>query len=386
MTRLLITLFGLWLGASAQAQAAEIIAAAGGVSKRCAADWLPVKAGEHVEQACNLRTDSHGMMQIRLPNGSIITVPRNSEISLPTQSATLKLISGGVNILPAQGYLTLDTMGYSLKTNGYLKLRQCGQGCQEVAGLYGKALSGEVIVEYPGGRSVLRGKTFRAPPEAKRPLLLARDTPLLAEDHQIERAVQAKAALAAHLQTAMEAFKSGQYEAARTQFEAVLAQSPTEPLVSYYLGLVALELKDKNAALVQLRKFTESDPDAARERGVGQLLTLLLTDQLQTEVKQALQQESQLSSQPPEPNTIAVQPFTNRSDPVYAALAKGIAAMLITDLSKVPGLKVLERQKVQKLVDEIRLSESGLVDEQAMVKAGRLMRAEKIMIGSFGVQ
>jgi curli biogenesis system outer membrane secretion channel CsgG len=81
-----------------------------------------------------------------------------------------------------------------------------------------------------------------------------------------------------------------------------------------------------------------------------------------------------------------VQAFSNRGDASYAALAKGIAAMVISDLSKVPGLKLLERQKVQKLVDEIQLSESGLVSQDNQVKAGRLMRAEKIVVGSFGVQ
>jgi hypothetical protein len=167
---------------------------------------------------------------------------------------------------------------------------------------------------------------------------------------------------------------------------SVREKSPTEKIVAYYLGLTALELKDNDAALNYLQQYARDDPDTARERGVNQLVTLLLTKQLQDEVKQALQQENKLTQDKPEPNTIAVQAFTNRGDPAYAALAKGIAAMVITDLSKIPGLKVLERQKVQKLMDEISLSESGLVSQDNLVKAGRLMRAEKVVVGSFGVQ
>jgi tetratricopeptide (TPR) repeat protein len=298
----------------------------------------------------------------------------------------VSLLAGGVNVLPAKGYLTLDAMGFILKTNGYLRLRQCVDTCKEPLGLYGKTLSGEVIVEYAGGRSVLRNKPFRAALGGARPVILARESDLLTEDNQLELAAKAKVALAEEIKVGMDAYKNGQFDKAREVLMSVREKSPTEKIVAYYLGLTALELKDNDAALNYLQQYARDDPDTARERGVNQLVTLLLTKQLQDEVKQALQQENKLTQDKPEPNTIAVQAFTNRGDPAYAALAKGIAAMVITDLSKIPGLKVLERQKVQKLMDEISLSESGLVSQDNLVKAGRLMRAEKVVVGSFGVQ
>ncbi len=56
-------------------------------------------------------------------------------------------------------------------------------------------------------------------------------------------------------------------------------------------------------------------------------------------------------------------------------LGKGLAALIIADLSKVPGLKVLERQKIDKIRDEIELSESGLVKENSKVE-NKLMKEE----------
>ena len=67
-------------------------------------------------------------------------------------------------------------------------------------------------------------------------------------------------------------------------------------------------------------------------------------------------------------------------------MAKGLAAMIIADLSKVPGLKVLEREKVQLLVNEAKLGDSGLADRASAVRSGRLMRAEKVVVGNFEVQ
>lgn len=352
----------------------------------------PLVPGDLPAEACGIRVGKQGQAQIRFDDGAILTIPRNSQMDLCPVDTTrkspraIKLLAGGLNILPAKGYITVESLGYSLKTNGYLRLRQCTEGCKEKPGLYGKALSGEVIVEYSGGRSVLRNKPFHALPGGKRPIILARESELLAEDHQLEAAAQAKRNLAEEIKAGMEAFKNGEYEKAQAVLTAAHERAPTEHILSYYLGLLALEAKDNATALKHLQKYAKDDPEAARERNVNQLVTLLLTNALQEEAKLALQQEGALSNQPPEPNSIAVQPFTNRSDPIYTALAKGIAAMIIADLSKVPGLKVLEREKVQKLIDEIRLSESGLIDQNTLVKAGKLMRAEKVVIGSFGVQ
>jgi len=386
MIRLLTSLLGISLAFSALA-GTQVLSVTGQVVRLQGPQALLLKQGETFDGTFSVRTGAGSQVQLLLDDGSILTVPHGSEVSVSMTSQPLvKLLSGGVNVLPAKGYLTLDAMGFNLKTSGYLRLRQCVDTCKEPLGLYGKTLSGEVIVEYAGGRSVLRNKPFRAALGGVRPVILARETELLAEDSQLDVAAKAKVALAEEIKVGMDAYKNSQFDKAREVLMAVREKSPTEKIVSYYLGLTALELKDNPAALQHLQQYTRDDPDVARERGVNQLVTLLLTNQLQNEVKEALQQENQLTNDKPEPNTIAVQAFTNRGDPAYAALAKGIAAMVITDLSKIPGLKVLERQKVQKLMDEISLNQGGLVSQDSLVKAGRLMRAEKVVVGSFGVQ
>ena len=114
---------------------------------------------------------------------------------------------------------------------------------------------------------------------------------------------------------------------------------------------------------------------------------LLSSVQLQQEVATAVAREQEVVGTPPEPGSIAVQAFVNRGgNEAYRAMAKGLAAMIIADLSKVPGLKVLEREKVQLLVNEAKLGDSGLADTASAVRSGRLMRAEKVVVGNFEVQ
>jgi len=55
--------------------------------------------------------------------------------------------------------------------------------------------------------------------------------------------------------------------------------------------------------------------------------------------------------------------------------------MLITDLSKVATLQVVERIKMQALLDEMSLGTSGLVDPNTASKVGKLLRAHFISTG-----
>jgi TolB-like protein len=89
------------------------------------------------------------------------------------------------------------------------------------------------------------------------------------------------------------------------------------------------------------------------------------------------------------PKTLAILPFENNSitDPgKYEPLSKGLSAMLITDLSQAgTSLKLIERGKIQSLLKEIALSQSGIVDDSAAIRAGKILGAQNIAFGSFVV-
>jgi len=89
------------------------------------------------------------------------------------------------------------------------------------------------------------------------------------------------------------------------------------------------------------------------------------------------------------PKTMAVLPFENNSvtDPDrHAPLSKGLSAMLITDLkNSSTSLQLIERDKIQALLKEIALSQSGSVDQSTAVRAGKILGAQSIVFGSFMV-
>jgi TolB-like protein len=82
--------------------------------------------------------------------------------------------------------------------------------------------------------------------------------------------------------------------------------------------------------------------------------------------------------------TIAISYFDNSSgDAKYNALSKGIADMLITDLSKIKGVTIVEREKLEKLIQEIKLGQSKYFDPTTAQKLGKGLGAQNILTGSF---
>lgn len=184
----------------------------------------------------------------------------------------------------------------------------------------------------------------------------------------------------------IKAFTDKKYDDASKIMTQVQEKFPKNPWAAYYLGLLHLNRGETKPTIRQWRLYLDLDPAGAKANGVPARLTQLVEEERKHEAKTLVDQEKSLSSLPASPNSVAVFPFSNQGEDKYNVLAKGLTALVITDLAKVPGLKVLEREKVQKLVDEIKLSQSGLTAKDAEMRTGRILRAEKLMTGDYLVK
>jgi TolB-like protein len=85
--------------------------------------------------------------------------------------------------------------------------------------------------------------------------------------------------------------------------------------------------------------------------------------------------------------TVAIMPyFTNgavMNHAEYEALGKGISDVLITELAANPALRVIERDRVQQLLDEQNLGASGRVDKETAAKIGKLVGVRHMIFGGF---
>jgi len=107
----------------------------------------------------------------------------------------------------------------------------------------------------------------------------------------------------------------------------------------------------------------------------------VITQGERTWAKQAVQQEKSLAAAS-SPNSIAVLYFNNKSgQDKLNALQKGMAVMLISDLSKVEDIQVVERVRMQALLDEMALGASGLVTAETAPKVGKMLGASYVASG-----
>jgi TolB-like protein len=85
--------------------------------------------------------------------------------------------------------------------------------------------------------------------------------------------------------------------------------------------------------------------------------------------------------------TVAIMYFNNnvitKDARDYDGLSKGLPDFLITEMSANPGIRVVERDQVQKLIDEQKLVGAGQVDRESAVKVGKLLGAQHMIFGGF---
>ncbi len=99
-------------------------------------------------------------------------------------------------------------------------------------------------------------------------------------------------------------------------------------------------------------------------------------------VKEAIKQEKSLKTTK---GLLAVLYFNNQSGRAdYNSLQKGLALMLFDDFAKIKrkNFQVVERGELQAVIDELKLSTSGLVKPDTAPRVGKLMGAETILYGN----
>ncbi|MDZ4701996.1 MAG: FlgO family outer membrane protein [Rhodothermales bacterium] len=105
------------------------------------------------------------------------------------------------------------------------------------------------------------------------------------------------------------------------------------------------------------------------------------------DVRKACNKGYSLEHVDPGMKTLAVIDFTNSSIDDHERmepLSKGLASLLISQLNGASNLKVVERERIQWLLDELDLQqEAGRVDQQTAVRAGKLLGVHAVLLGSY---
>jgi TolB-like protein len=178
-------------------------------------------------------------------------------------------------------------------------------------------------------------------------------------------------------------FRANQLPQAHALLDSVVAQDPQNGVAAIFLGMTAESQGDFTAARGAYEHYIEVGRDRELANTARQRRALLGRRELEFQARQALAQEAELSQAPPDANTIAVMPFAyTGTNAEIAPLSRGFAQLIVTDLAKSQQLRVLERERMQAMVDEMRLDTMQQADPASAARSGRLLRASRVVQGT----
>jgi TolB-like protein len=91
-----------------------------------------------------------------------------------------------------------------------------------------------------------------------------------------------------------------------------------------------------------------------------------------------------LQAQDEDRSVVGVLRYDNNSgDEQYDHLGRAFSSMMISDLSVIERLQLIERERLEEIMDELDLQQSGYVDEESAQSLGMIVGAEYLVLGAF---
>ncbi|HEY5219913.1 MAG TPA: tetratricopeptide repeat protein [Gemmatimonadaceae bacterium] len=177
-------------------------------------------------------------------------------------------------------------------------------------------------------------------------------------------------------------YQAKEYPQARQALQEAAAIDPGDGTTELFLGMTAEAQNDLPAARTAYSSYVKHGRTARVRHLLEDRLAALNQRELAQAAKEQISNEAQLSSIPGSPTTIAVLPMSfSGSDSTLRPLSRGLAELLTTDLARSPKLTVVERERVQALIDEVNLQQSGATDSSTGVRAGKMLQAGRLIAG-----
>lgn len=150
-------------------------------------------------------------------------------------------------------------------------------------------------------------------------------------------------------------------------------------------GLLAEDRGDPTAARMAYEAVLEADPGRGLGAQMERRLSVVRMAELRADVAAAIEREAELAA--PDPATVGVWRFAYEGgDAEWEPLAVALSELLATDLGVTGRLTVVERLRVQAILNEIALGEGGLIDPSTAARSGRLLGSGHIIQGRLRVE
>ena len=175
---------------------------------------------------------------------------------------------------------------------------------------------------------------------------------------------------------------SKQNSEAEIYIEKALKLSPTDPELLFNKGLNYEFLNDTAKAIEAYSKYDFVEQTSEyRDMMQGRFL-LLSNEKIKADTRKLSGRENTVSTDELSGKSIAIFPMDYiGQDEKYSVLSKGFSEMISIDLGKVREIKVLERIRLQTVLDELKFGQSTFVDRETAPRVGKILSAGKLYDG-----
>src|SRR5689334_25080976 len=178
-------------------------------------------------------------------------------------------------------------------------------------------------------------------------------------------------------------YKSGKLPEARTALDQARKLDPHDSTAALYLSLTAEAQNDIATARTAYGSYIEHGRTSRVRHALEARLAALQRKQLEETAKAEVRDEQRLAQIAGTPNVVAVLPLAfSGADTSLKPLERGLAELLTTDLARSSRLTVVERLRLQAVLDEIKLQTSGAKDSASNVRAGKILQAGRLVQGA----
>jgi tetratricopeptide (TPR) repeat protein len=181
-------------------------------------------------------------------------------------------------------------------------------------------------------------------------------------------------------------FETKQYPQAREYLKKAWIANDHDGKTMLYLGLTQEYDKDLKAALATYLNYSDIASSSPYRKLVEGRYNIVSREMIAQQFRDLAQDEQGLVKQKTPSNAVAVFPLTyDGTDEKFSALGLGLAEMMTSDLGQVKKLKLVERLRVDELLNELKFSASAAVDPTSAPRLGKFLAAGKIVGGRYSV-
>ena len=181
-------------------------------------------------------------------------------------------------------------------------------------------------------------------------------------------------------------FQTSQFDKAADYLKRSSSANQGDSKTLFYYGMSLEYQGNKEAALAVYLNYAGASSLSPYRKLMEGRYQQLTRDIIQKQLQSLIAREDSLTDKKMASKTVAVFPIVYLgTDERFAALGTGLSELMISDLGQVRNLMLVERIRIEALLQELNFGASKFVDPATAPRVGRLLGSGRMVAGTFNV-